>query len=82
MAMHFLILENKSVEINGVLFVGATLWTDFLGKDFYQVIRHYIVTVITTRFAMVRDESACNLRQLTTLCVSRFVVTIKSEIRT
>lgn len=33
--VHF--LENKSVEINGVLFVGAMLWTDFLGKDFFKM---------------------------------------------
>jgi Icc-related predicted phosphoesterase len=33
--VHF--LENESVEINGVLFVGATLWTDFLGKDFFMM---------------------------------------------
>jgi Icc-related predicted phosphoesterase len=30
-------LENESVEINSVLFVGATLWTDFLGKDFFKM---------------------------------------------
>jgi predicted phosphohydrolase len=33
--VHF--LENESVEINGVLFVGAILWTDFLGKDFFKM---------------------------------------------
>jgi Icc-related predicted phosphoesterase len=33
--VHF--LENESIEINGVLFVGATLWTDFLGKDFFTM---------------------------------------------
>jgi hypothetical protein len=33
--VHF--LENESVEINGVMFVGATLWTDFLGKDFFKM---------------------------------------------
>ena len=33
--VHF--LENESVEVNGVLFVGATLWTDFLGKDFFKM---------------------------------------------
>jgi hypothetical protein len=31
------LLENESVNINGVLFVGATLWTDFLGKDFFKM---------------------------------------------
>ena len=35
--VHF--LENESVDIKGVLFVGATLWTDFLGKDFFKM--HY-----------------------------------------
>ena len=30
-------LENESVEINGILFVGAMLWTDFLGKDFFKM---------------------------------------------
>jgi Icc-related predicted phosphoesterase len=29
--VHF--LENESVEINEVVFIGATLWTDFNGKD-------------------------------------------------
>lgn len=33
--VHF--LENESIEISGVLFVGATLWTDFLGKDFVKM---------------------------------------------
>ncbi len=33
--VHF--LENESVDINGVLFIGATLWTDFLGKDFFKM---------------------------------------------
>jgi Icc-related predicted phosphoesterase len=33
--VHF--LENESVEINGVLFVGAMFWTDFLGKDFFKM---------------------------------------------
>ena len=33
--VHF--LENESVEINGVLFVGAMLWTDFLGNDFFKM---------------------------------------------
>jgi len=33
--VHF--LENESVEINGVIFVGAMLWTDFLGKDFFKM---------------------------------------------
>ena len=33
--VHF--LENESVEINDVLFVGATLWTDFLEKDFFKM---------------------------------------------
>ena len=33
--VHF--LENESVDINGILFVGATLWTDFLGKDFFKM---------------------------------------------
>lgn len=30
-------LENESVEINGVVFIGATLWTDFQGKDFFKM---------------------------------------------
>jgi Icc-related predicted phosphoesterase len=33
--VHF--LENESVEINGGLFVGATLWTDFRGNDFFKM---------------------------------------------
>jgi Icc-related predicted phosphoesterase len=33
--VHF--LENESVEINGVFFVGATLWTDFREKDFFKM---------------------------------------------
>ncbi|MBI5483517.1 MAG: hypothetical protein HY888_03520, partial [Deltaproteobacteria bacterium] len=33
--VHF--LENESVDIDGVLFIGATLWTDFLGKDFFKM---------------------------------------------
>ncbi len=33
--VHF--LENESVEIDGVIFVGATLWTDFRGKDFFSM---------------------------------------------
>lgn len=33
--VHF--LENESVEINGVVFIGATLWTDFQGKDFFKM---------------------------------------------
>jgi len=33
--VHF--LENGSAEIGGVLFVGATLWTDFLGKDIFKM---------------------------------------------
>lgn len=33
--VHF--LENESVEINGVIFVGAMLWTDFLGKEFFKM---------------------------------------------
>ena len=30
-------LENESVEINGVVFIGATLWTDFMGRDFFKM---------------------------------------------
>ena len=30
-------LENESVEINDVVFIGATLWTDFQGKDFFKM---------------------------------------------
>ena len=33
--VHF--LENESVEIDDVLFIGATLWTDFHGKDFFAM---------------------------------------------
>ncbi len=33
--VHF--LENESVKINGVVFIGATLWTDFQGKDFFKM---------------------------------------------
>lgn len=33
--VHF--LENESVEINGVIFIGTMLWTDFLGKDFFKM---------------------------------------------
>lgn len=33
--VHF--LENESVEIDGVFFVGATLWTDFQGQDFFKM---------------------------------------------
>ena len=33
--VHF--LENESVEINDILFIGATLWTDFHGKDFFAM---------------------------------------------
>lgn len=33
--VHF--LENGSVEIYDTLFVGATLWTDFLGKDIFKM---------------------------------------------
>jgi predicted phosphohydrolase len=33
--VHF--LENESVEINGVLFIGATLWTDFQERDFLKM---------------------------------------------
>lgn len=33
--VHF--LENQSIEINDVHFVGATLWTDFMGKDFFKM---------------------------------------------
>jgi len=33
--VHF--LENESVEIDNVVFVGATLWTDFQGKDFFKM---------------------------------------------
>jgi hypothetical protein len=33
--VHF--LENEMVEINGVIFIGAMLWTDFLGKDFFKM---------------------------------------------
>ncbi len=33
--VHF--LENESVEIDGVLFIGATLWTDFQNKDFFKM---------------------------------------------
>ncbi|MSN26183.1 MAG: hypothetical protein GJV46_09990 [Geobacter sp.] len=33
--VHF--LENESVDINGIMFIGATLWTDFLGKDFFKM---------------------------------------------
>ena len=33
--VHF--LENESVEINNVVFIGATLWTDFQGKDFFKM---------------------------------------------
>lgn len=33
--VHF--LENESVEINSVVFIGATLWTDFQGKDFFKM---------------------------------------------
>lgn len=30
-------LENESVVINGIIFIGATLWTDFQGKDFFKM---------------------------------------------
>ena len=33
--VHF--LENESVDIAGVLFIGATLWTDFLEKDLFKM---------------------------------------------
>ncbi len=33
--VHF--LENGSIEINGTVFIGATLWTDFDGKDFFKM---------------------------------------------
>lgn len=33
--VHF--LENESVEIDDVVFIGATLWTDFQGKDFFKM---------------------------------------------
>ena len=33
--VHF--LEKESVDINGIMFIGATLWTDFLGKDFFKM---------------------------------------------
>jgi len=33
--VHF--LENESIEIAGVIFIGATLWTDFHGKDFFRM---------------------------------------------
>jgi len=33
--VHF--LENESVEIAGVIFVGATLWTDFLGRNAFSM---------------------------------------------
>jgi predicted phosphohydrolase len=29
--------ENESVEINNILFIGATLWTDFQGKDHFKM---------------------------------------------
>ena len=33
--VHF--LENESVAIGGILFVGATLWTDFDGNDIFKM---------------------------------------------
>ena len=33
--VHF--LENESVEIDEILFIGATLWTDFQQKDFFKM---------------------------------------------
>jgi hypothetical protein len=30
-------LENETVEIEDVVFIGATLWTDFQGKDFFKM---------------------------------------------
>jgi Icc-related predicted phosphoesterase len=33
--VHF--LENESVEVEGVVFIGATLWTDFGGGDFFKM---------------------------------------------
>lgn len=33
--VHF--LENETVEINGIMFIGATLWTDFMGRDYFKM---------------------------------------------
>jgi len=33
--VHF--LENETVEIDDFVFIGATLWTDFQGKDFFKM---------------------------------------------